>query len=99
MAVTALAEDDDASSRIMPLDDADCSKCMRSIITKRAVASSVAIVRCARTRGLQFFIDRLHEHPHPVEQIRSADAEHDRLWQSGDDEAVHGPFETQPAAD
>jgi hypothetical protein len=44
MAVTALAEDDDASSRIMPLDDADCSKCMRSIITKSAVASSVAIV-------------------------------------------------------
>src|ERR1700681_3368272 len=43
MAVTALAEDDDASSRNMPLDDADCSKCRRSIITKRAVASSVAI--------------------------------------------------------
>src|SRR3954465_12876955 len=47
--------------------------------------------RCARTRGLQFFIDRLHEHPHPVEQIRSADAEHDRFWQSGGDEAVHSP--------
>jgi len=61
MAVTALAEDDDASSRIMPLDDADCSKCRRSIITKRAVASSVAIVAAPRTRGLQFFIDRLHD--------------------------------------
>src|SRR6201981_948669 len=43
MAVTALAEDDDASSRNMPLDDADCSKCRRRIITKRAVASAVGI--------------------------------------------------------
>src|ERR1700692_314092 len=25
--------------------------------------------RCARTRGLQFLIDRLHQHPHPVEQF------------------------------
>jgi hypothetical protein len=22
--------------------------------------------RCARTRGLQFLVDRLHQHPHPV---------------------------------
>src|SRR5258708_40291917 len=44
MAVTGLSEDHDASSRNTPLDDADCSKCRRSIITKRAVASSVAII-------------------------------------------------------
>src|SRR5258705_12786151 len=55
--------------------------------------------RCARTRGLQFLIDRLHQHPHPVEQIPSADAEHDRLWQCGRDEATHGPIQLQPATD
>ncbi len=42
MAVTARAEDGEARSFIRSLDDAACSKCTRSIMTKSAVARSVA---------------------------------------------------------
>ena len=42
MAVTVRAEDGEARSFIRPLEDAACSKCTRSIMTKSAVARSVA---------------------------------------------------------
>jgi hypothetical protein len=61
MAVTALAEDDDASRRIMPLDDAHCSKCRRSNHHEESGGKLGGNRRCARTRSLQFFIDRLHD--------------------------------------
>jgi hypothetical protein len=67
MAVTARAEDGEARSFIKSLDDAACSKCTRSIMTKSAVARSVGDSRSTRASGREFLIDRLHRHPHAVE--------------------------------
>jgi hypothetical protein len=49
--------------------------------------------------SLEFFIDGLHEHAHPMERLSRAQAEHDRRGQRGNDQIVGRGMELQAAAD